>query len=354
MQYIERRPPGRLVRVLCCVSALLELGACAATSGVSKSQSIDFQEAAPPPSPVAEATPLLDRTQQKVYGVAKGTAQKFDSFFGAGVLEEQANVSRGLVAAGGQWDRRDGLEARLRLKARFALPALAERTRLTLGRGDAEDFIDGTGSENMDSLPDRFNDLEDEDWLIGVGYSRDQMLQRGWDFSLGVKLATPLEPYARATYRWNVPLGDAWLWRVRPRFFWQSQRGTGGSVTSLLDYAVSSSWLLRSFSIVGAEDEVEGIDWTQKLTAYQSLSDRVALSYGLYATGETQAEVPLRDAGMELRFRKRIAREWMFMEIVALVGWPREFAAERREINPGIGLEFEMQFGEWPGRAQRH
>jgi hypothetical protein len=40
----------------------------------------------------------------------------------------------------------------------------------------------------------------------------------------------------------------------------------------------------------------------------------------------------------------------LFIELLTYVNWPRDFLIEERERNFGVGIEFEMQFGEWPGR----
>ena len=44
-------------------------------------------------------------------------------------------------------------------------------------------------TRDADTLPDRFNDFQDEDWLLGIGYSRDATLRRGWSFGAGVRMA---------------------------------------------------------------------------------------------------------------------------------------------------------------------
>ena len=328
--------------------------ACTTIVGCAKTP----QQAEPdqPPQEVGEPVekkPALDRTQETVYDVVNGAALRFDNFFGSSDLDTDAKVSRGRVSLGHQWDPRNGSKTRLRLKARFDLRALKERTQLMLGRGDADELIDGTGNDNIDNLPGRFNDFEDDDWLIGLGFSRDQQFRRGWNFSVGVKLTTPLEPFVRTTYRWLRSDGDRWLWRIEPLVFVQSQRGIGGSITNTLDYAASDRWLLRTWTILQGEDDIAGMGWTQKFTAYQSISDKNAMSYALYATGQTQAEVPLQDYGIELRYRKRIARKWLFVEFLTYLSWPREFLIEERKDNLGFGIEFEMQFGDWPGRPQK-
>ncbi len=301
---------------------------------------------------VKDKVPLLDRTQRAVYGITSGAAQRIDSFFGSADVEEQATVSRGRLSAGGQWDEREGLRKRFRLKARVALPAINERTSLIFGRGEADELVDGSGDDIIDSLPTRFNDFEDDDWLLGVGYTRDGNLKRGWSFGTGVKLASPLEPFVRATYRWNKNIGDDWLWRVEPRVFVQSQRGAGLSLTNTIDHALNQDWLLRSWSVAVVEEDVEGVAWTSKLIAYQNLVNNSAMSYAIYSTGETDADVPVRDYGIELRYRRKILREWLFIEYLAYLSWPREFLIEEREPVVGVGIEFEMQFGSWPGRPQ--
>lgn len=230
---------------------------------------------------------------------------------------------------------------------------MQNRTQLLLGRGDADELIDGSGSERIETLPGNFNDVGEDDWLIGLGFSRNQNSGRGWNFTVGLKLRTPVEPYARATYRWNRAFADAWLWQVRPRVFVQSERGAGASLTNTLDYAATQKWMLRSWTHLLGEEDVQGLGWTQKFTAFYRISPRTAMSYSIFADGQTAADVPLQDYGFELRWRRRIAREWLFLELLTFVNWPRELLDEVRETNLGVGMQFEMQFGDWPGRPQQ-
>ncbi len=296
--------------------------------------------------------PLLDRTQKAVYTIVNTTSRWFDGFFGSSEFAEGANVSRGLLAVGTKWDERDDFKNRLRLKARVPLPALEKRLSLLFGRGTADDFVDGSSTENISALPASFNDFDDEDWLLGLGYSRDRTLQEGFDFSVGMSLSSSPDPFVRLTYRWNKVFGDDWLWRLRPRVFWQEERGEGASLTSTLDYAVNPSWLLRSWIILVSDKKNEGLGWTANFIAYHSLSRKNAFSYSLFVDGETENEVELQDYGFEIRYRRRIAREWFFIQLSTGVSWPREFLFEERDSNLSAGIEFEMQFGEWPGRRQ--
>lgn len=303
-------------------------------------------------------TALLDATQRAVYDVVNNTSRWFDGFFGSAAYNveggEEANVSRGLLAVGTRWDERDEFDTRGRLRAQIPLPALKRRTRLLLGRGDTEDIVDGSETETINTLPEQFSDFTDDDWLLGIGYRRGRGMASGLDVGVGASIrSSTIDPYVRVSYRINHAFGERWLWRVRPRIFWQEERGEGASLTSILDRIVNERWLLRSWVTLIAEDEVEGMGWTTDFLAYQSLDDNNALSYRVYATGETDNEVELQDYGLELRYRRRILREWLFLELSAGVSWPREFLLEERDANPGAGIEIEMQFGDWPGREQR-
>lgn len=162
---------------------------------------------------------LLDRTQRTVHGLVDNTARWFDGFFGQAQLAEGEHVSRGRLTVSGLWDQRDGFDTRFNLRARFALLALENRTRVILGRGDTDDIVDGTTNEAAENLPIGFDDDRDDDWLVGFGYNRSGNMSRGLDFGAGIRLTTPPDPYVNVTYRWYETWNESWLLRLRPRAF---------------------------------------------------------------------------------------------------------------------------------------
>lgn len=313
-----------------------------------------LEEIPPEPTPVSgKRQQPIETTQNVVYRLLRGTATRIDSFFGTAEGDTEATVSRGRLSVGGQYDSYNEFDGRVNLKARVRLPAFERRVRLIVGRGDADDTVAGVEDAQSPSLPSRFDDIDDDEWLFGIGYSRDEKLISGWSFGAGIKASTPVEPYVRATYRWNRGLGEAWLLRMRPRVYWQDGRGSGWSVSTTLDWSPYDKWLHRIYTIALDDDRTEGVRWTGKLLTYKKLSPKSAFSAGLFARGESDAEVSLQDYGVEFRHRRQISKHYLFVEFLTYLSWPRELRAERREITPGIGIEFELQFGEWPGRQPR-
>ena len=108
--------------------------------------------------------------------------------------------------------------------------------------------------------------------------------------------------------------------------------------------------MVRNSTTMVEDEESEGMDWSTKLTAFQNVDELSAYAWSVFASGETKAEVPLLDYGLEVRYRRRILREWFFVELLGSLSYPREFLDEERERNLGVGITFELQFGEWPNR----
>jgi len=291
----------------------------------------------------------LDRAQETVYVQTCATAAWFDGFFGDNRYDAASSETYGRVALSNFWDQRDGLDAKLRFRARFALPALHERSSLLLGRGDERELIEERSDGEFDSLPSGFDRLEDDSLLVGLGYGRGG-IERGFRYSVGVKMGTPLEPYVKATYRRAWRLSERDLLRVRPVAYWRSQEGLGTTLDVDLDHLIRPELLLRfsNWGNVTQDEEIDGLAWGTSLTLYQGLSDRRALTYRALLTGETLDPVRVKNYGYELRYRQRILRKWLFIEFLASVTWPKDLPEELRTRNLGAGIGLEMYFGPIP------
>lgn len=296
----------------------------------------------------------LDRSQQQVYQTVCGTVAWFDGFFGNQRYDSTTRETHGRIGLSGFWDERDGFDPKLRFRAKFALPALRERTSLIIGRGDEKDLIEERETPS-DSIPSRFNRIEDDSFLIGLGYQRNAGLKRGFSFSVGAKVRAPPEPYVKAKYRRAWELSDSTLFQLRPLAYWRSEEGFGSTLHLDIDQLLTEKFMLR-FSGSGniSEDkDVEGVAWNHWLSLYQALAEKKALSYHAFVLGETSADVGVQNYGVEVRYRRSILRKWLFLEIVSSATWPRFLLTERRELNLGIGAGIEMYFGPVPENQMR-
>jgi hypothetical protein len=202
-------------------------------------------------------------------------------------------------------------------------------------------------------LPGSFQRVEDESWLIGLGYSRQAGLQDGFDFGAGVRLNSGLDPYTKGSYRHNFIFSDSTALRARQTIFWRDSRGFGETTDIDLDQLLSPQLLLRWDNSATIAEDVRRLEWSTAVVLFQSLGDRRAISYTSFLSGVANTDVPVRNYGVELRYRQSILREWLFVEGRTSLSWPRETLAEERKINPGVGIGIEMYFGPVPERKMR-
>ncbi|MDH3512764.1 MAG: hypothetical protein OER85_18125 [Gammaproteobacteria bacterium] len=291
----------------------------------------------------------LDKSQTMVYETVCGSVAWFDGFFGDRRYDQESGNTFGRIGLSTFWDQRDGFNTKFRFRARFALPELQERASLLIGRGDEQELIEER-PELLDTVPGNFNSVEDDSFLVGLGYSRGQGLKRGFDFSVGAKLRLPPEPYVKAAYRRAWELSESTLFRIRPLVYWRYEEGLGSTLNLDLDHLLTKTSMVRwsNSGNVSQDQDVEGVRWLTYLSLFRALSNRRALSYHLLAGGETEADVRLQNYGFEVRYRQRVLREWLFIEFLSSLTWPREFLTEERESNFGAGIGIEMYFGPIP------
>lgn len=305
-------------------------------------------------SPEPGSAAFIDRLQRGVYTGVCGATRWVDGLFGNPRFDQDSDEPYGRLGLFETWDRRDALDTRLRLRARVALPALENRLRLMIGRGDEQELVEERPANTENPLPASFRQVDDEGWLLGLGYSKQGDLENGFDFGAGARLRFPIDPYLKGSYRHNIVFSERMMLRFRETVFWRDSRGFGSTTQVTLDRLLQPDLLARWHNSGTVAEDTEALDWGSSLGFYQSLSNRRAISYTALLRGETGADVPIKNYGVETRYRQRItSRKWLFIELTASLTWPREALEEEREINPGAGIGFEMYFGPVPELEMR-
>jgi len=168
-------------------------------------------------------------------------------------------------------------------------------------------------------------------------------------------LRTPIETFAKARYRYAWQLSENYLFRVQPLVYWRSDERFGSTLSLELDNSISDNLLLRwsNFGNVSQDQAVNGMRWGSTVSLFQARSDRRAVTYSTFVRGETEDDVKIQNYGFELKYRRRFLREWLFVEYVGSLSWPKELPTEKRELNPGVGIRFEAHFGPTPDEKLR-
>lgn len=290
----------------------------------------------------------LDKVRDEVFETVCGTARWFDGFFGDRRFDAEAQRTHGRLRLLTLYDEFEGFDAKLRLRAEVSFPNLDQRVKAFLGREDEDQFLRGDDTTYGQFLPDFFRETEEQEWLLGLGYSPVGTARHKFDLDGGVKLRSPLEPFVRGRYRKYWVVGTKHLLRFRETIYWRNQRGVGTSANVDIERVIGENKLLRWEGRGSIDEATEGVEWRSSIILYQGFGEDRALAYRFAWDGETDHDVPVRRFGPQVTFRQRMFREWFFGEIVTGVTWPKDEIDQTREAAFNIGFGFEISFGNQP------
>ncbi len=302
----------------------------------------DAETAAQSEEPARNA--WIDRFNRQVHSGVKSAARWFDGFFGNPRAFEDAYTTYGSLAIRVHWTEYEGFDEELRGRGEVQLPNLDRRWRAFIGRLDEDDYLTYATDQRTIAEQMRRRD-RDEEILLGLGFSPMDAGRQRFDLGGGVRIDWPPEPYVRGRYRTYYNLGAQSLLRLRQTAFWRLDDGFGVSTSADVEQRVDPTKVLRLAGRGTLSETSDGVDWWSSVTLYQALSGDHALAWHAWINGETDDPVPVEEYGVRVLNRRRIYREWLFLESGVEISWPRRHLREEREPSWGIIVGVEMQVG---------
>ncbi len=290
----------------------------------------------------------LDKSQAVTFTAMCKTVRWFDRLFGKDKPFDDQRFG-GRVVVGFKDTERDGFDPKVRLRIKSKLPNASSRMNAFIGRVDEEEFVSDS-NQHPDGLTDTAirRRMDDEsEWLIGLGYSDPKNAKKGFDYSIGAKISSGLNPYAKVRYRYNFKMPESHFLRATQTFFWRNDEGYGTTTNLNYTYLHSYSDIFEwGVSAKFTEDEDQW-EWVTGPTWYHRLENGHGISARAYIRGEEENSVSIPEYGVSLSYRRPFLRDWLFLEAGIQHEWIRESADQPREGSFGFGLQFEMNFGEY-------
>ncbi|MBE2215708.1 MAG: hypothetical protein IAE82_17680 [Opitutaceae bacterium] len=285
----------------------------------------------------------LERARLRFGDSIEGSARWFDGFFGETRYDETVTSTFGKASLHVGYKEYDGVRIRSRLRARIPLPNLDRRVNAIIGRGDPDEIIeDNNGYQNIIPTDD------DDQWLAGLGYTPPWSKSGRISLSAGVHIDWPLDPYVQARYRIVHNFSENSLVRIKETVFWRDSEGLGSTTNVDLERRMGDDRLLRWSNMLKVSDDTEDLKYDSRVILYEKLSDIRAVSLTLGIRGETGAEVPVREYGGYITYRKLVYKEWLFGDIILGASGLREDEWSERKLAFYGGVGFEFFFGEPP------
>jgi hypothetical protein len=290
----------------------------------------------------------LDRSQERLgWSVCRATLW-FDGLFGDPRAIAERDTTYGYVQPKLDYNEEDGVDPDGRFRAKFNLPLADRRFNALLGRNESDDGEESRETDRDDGseqLPESFRDADD-DWLVGLGYSPVRGARKRLDFDAGIEVSTPPDFFAQGRYRRHWFLSQRDLVRARQTVFWRTDDGFGTRLNFDFERVLNRPYVARWRNAVTWAQEIEGVEWFSEVTLFQRLGERTALAYQLSADGATDAEVPVKNYGFEVIYRRNILREWLFLELRPGLDWRRRELEDNRELEPVMSIGLQINFGD--------
>ena len=281
------------------------------------------------------------------------TARFVDQLFGReNQFSEYEDETSGRASATLGWDEQDEVEVDARFRASVNLPQINERFNATIGRASRDEYVaDEIGVFNP--AVSQFTDDEPAEWFAGLGYRAHRSRDSRFDLGAGLKLESPLNPYANARYRRYVYGPPGVLMTLRSTIFVENDEGFGVTQAFDVDKVLNDEYLLRFSNSVRISEETEGVRWRLRPALYQAIDYRRAMRYEAYVRGETDGTQP--DLyGVAVTHRRSAWRDWLFFEIGAELFWADgPLPADRCHACVGVAIGFEILFGDAYDRILR-
>ena len=294
-----------------------------------------------------EGEPALEATRRRLYQTVCGAVTWFDGLFGESRGVEIAKRTSGRVELSFVESEYHGFKVRARFHARVRFPNIEERFEAFVGRDDEDQFVEDR-PEGF-GIRSQFHSFEEDDrWVAGLGYGLAGSYAKRTDFRLGGRGGRTPEIFAQGRHRRNWFVGDRVLWHFRETLFWTNRDGFGTTTSLDFDRIMAPRVLLRVGGVGTFSEETDGLSYRLVGVVYQNLSlSGRALSYELFARGETDDEVGLGEYGLRLILRRPVlGKPWLFGELIGGYSWLRERFADTRRGSYSIGFGIDLFFGQ--------
>lgn len=209
-------------------------------------------------------------------------------------------------------------------KARIALPNTQEKLRLVVESDPAEsrDDIDRPLEDNpLDAAEERSYFAGLETLLGEFEY---------WRFrpGIGLKLSSGLDYFWRIRASRLFILGETWQAKLTDTLYWFNSSGYRNDSTLEFRRKIDDRLLFRARTFASRTEYNDDWDLSQVFSLSQSLSANRGLVYQFGIYGVSEPNVHATDYLLQIRYRKRLHSDYLFLELIPRVLYPQEFDFE--------------------------
>ena len=299
---------------------------------------------ADPPAPSAQPPTdeggeliLLDKSRDYLSQGFLNLSTRIDSFFGEERIFDESRKNFLRVYSNLTFQKSRGIDFNVQVQAKVILPALERRLHLLI--------------ESDDTPPGAVDQTNTIQTLSGAppldtpkGFRAGMQMQFAdtphWNISTdgGIRIHGFLpDPFVRERI---IRTQDTELWEFRLTHsgYWFAKTGAGAVLQFDADRRLQENRLFRSRSVATWSDHDQEYAFEQSFFLFQPINVDNALAYQLSLFGFSQPNTHIDSYDISVKWRRRLHREWLYMEIQPLLSWPRD-----RNFRPTPSILFRLE-----------
>lgn len=249
-----------------------------------------------------------------------------------------AKGSRVVVSPALELQEADGASFGLRIKGRLMLPRFSDRLELVF---DSDDDLTDVAPDLP--LPREIGLRPSDEGSASLRYRLSDDLKFKPSLEAGLKFKP--EPVPRLGLRLRLNTRRTWITtRLTQTFFWESQEGWGERTIFDLERARRDRYLCRLSSSVLWTENSDGLQGGQTFQYFRYLSGRRAIGLKLGAFGPLEPSAYVETYSAHLVWRRRVHRQWLFLELEPGIDWPRDRNFDATAI---FRVKLDIIIGDW-------
>lgn len=293
-------------------------------ASISKSANIEKSQCLAEPLPAwQERAYRLEDTRDRWSNQVDQFARNMDVFFAGPDNLAHFNESYIKLTLGGQWGERGSYVDETDIKFRLDLPATEKKYKLVIENSPEEQ--ESLADKNRPSL---IGNQPDTDSFSAFLQRSKQ--QAKWDTSGRIGIKGVFDPFVRLDLERAWTVDDTWHLPYRFRVAYFHSDGYRAINSLSLQRSLNSSLLFEGRTDISWLQERDTLDAAQTLNVIQQLSPDKALTYTFGIFEESFSNTVISDYFFSAHYRQLIYKDWLYVNVIPEVNYPREFDYDAR------------------------
>ncbi len=249
-------------------------------------------------------------------------SERIDNFFTDDRKAEETSKTRITVAVSQFVFREKDPLFVTDVDAKIHLPKTEGKLRLEMYSGDSS----GDQTEVTQGQKNLTDSVDQNGFNFGIGYflkAKDLINIR---LRSGINIKNnQINPFVDIRSRNSFSLTEYWKFHITETLFWENVIGSGLKSVFEFERPVSEAMHFRASTDAVYYKDSQLLNLQQNLFLFHSLDDKAALIYLIGAQGDDSSGHSRANSWyINARYRKQIYKDWMFMELMPQLRYPRE------------------------------